>query len=67
MGLFCVLGHALVLSFDLADKLNAAVIVGILVPSGAALYFGLLYLLKFEELDALARMLRRFIPKRRAS
>jgi hypothetical protein len=62
-----VLGHALVLSFDLADKLNAAVIVGVLVPSGAALYFGLLYLLKFEELDALARMLGRFIPKRRAS
>ena len=52
---------------DLADKLNAAVIVGVLVPSGAALYFGLLYLLTFEELDALARMLRRFIPKRRAS
>ena len=67
MGLFCVLGHALVLSFDLADKLNAAVIVGVLVPSGAALYFGLLYLLKFEELDALAQMLRRFMPKRRAS
>jgi len=36
------------------------------VPSGAALYFGLLYLLKFEELDALAQMLRRFMPKRRA-
>jgi len=67
MGLYCVLGHALVLSFDLADKLNAAVIVGVLVPSGAALYIGLLYLLKFEELDTLARMLRRFIPKGRSS
>jgi len=65
MGLFCVFGHALVLSFDLLDKLHAAVIVGVLVPSGAALYFGLLYLLKFEELDALAGMLRRFIPQRR--
>jgi putative peptidoglycan lipid II flippase len=66
MGLFCFIGHALVLSFDLADKLNAAVIVGLFVPGGAALYFGLLYVLKFEELDALAGMLRRFIPKRKA-
>jgi len=31
------------------------------------LYFALLYLLKFEKLDILARMLRRFIPKGRAS
>jgi hypothetical protein len=66
MGLFCLAGHALVLSFDLADKLNAAVIVGVFVPGGAALYFGLLYLLKFEELNALAAMLRRFMPKRKA-
>lgn len=64
MGLFCVLGHAFVLNFGLADKFNAAVIVGVFVPGGAALYFGLLYLLKFEELDALAGMLRRFLPKR---
>jgi len=65
MGLFCFIGHAFVLSFDLADKLNAAVAVGVFVPSGAALYFGLLYLLKFEELDVLAGMVRRVLPKRR--
>lgn len=64
MGLFCGLGHAFVLSFELADKLNAAVIVGVFVPAGAAFYFGLLYLLKFEELNVLAAMLRRFMPKR---
>ena len=65
MGLFCFIGHACVLSFELADKLNAAVVVGVFVPSGAALYFGLLYLLKFEELDVLAGMVRRVLPKRR--
>jgi putative peptidoglycan lipid II flippase len=62
MGLFCLAGHALVLSFDLADKLRAAVIVCLFVPSGAALYFGLLYLLKFEELNMLRGMLLRFLP-----
>ncbi|MFQ3242320.1 MAG: putative peptidoglycan lipid II flippase [Lentimonas sp.] len=65
MGLFCFIGHGLVLSFELADKLNAAVIVGVFVPSGAALYLGVLYLLKFEELDLLAAMVRRVLPKRR--
>jgi hypothetical protein len=62
MGLFCWIGHALVLSFDLAEKMRAVVIVAGFVPGGAALYFGLLYLLKFEELDALAGMARRFMP-----
>ncbi|CAA6678918.1 MULTISPECIES: murein biosynthesis integral membrane protein MurJ [unclassified Lentimonas] len=65
MGLFCFIGHGLVLSFELADKLNAAVIVGVFVPGGAALYFGVLYMLKFEELDLLAGMVRRVLPKRR--
>jgi hypothetical protein len=36
----------------------------VFVPAGAAFYFGLLYLLKFEELNVLAAMLRRFMPKR---
>jgi len=66
MGFFCMLGHALVQSFGLADKLNAAVIVGVFVPSGAALYFGLLYLLKFEELDIFVGMLRRVILGRKS-
>lgn len=64
MGLFCGLGHAFVLSFELADKLSAAAIVGVFVPAGAAFYFWLLYLLKFEELNVLAGMLRRFMSKR---
>jgi putative peptidoglycan lipid II flippase len=66
MGLFCLIGNAVVLSFNLADKLNAAVVVCVFVPSGAALYFGLLSLMKFEEMDALTGLLRRFLPKRRA-
>jgi putative peptidoglycan lipid II flippase len=66
MGVFCLLGRALVDSFELVDKFNAAVIVGLFVPGGVTVYFGLLYFLKFEELDALVRMLRRMIPKRTA-
>ena len=65
MGLFCLMGHALVLGIDLAEKMRAAVIVLVFVPGGAALYFGLLYLLKFEELDELAGMARRVLPGRK--
>lgn len=62
MGLFCLVGRAFVLSFDLAEKVRAAVMVCVLVPGGAALYFGLLSLLKFEELRAFTAMARRFLP-----
>jgi hypothetical protein len=34
------------------------------VPGGAALCFRWLYLLKFEEMDALSGMVRRFVPMR---
>lgn len=61
MGAFCLLGNILVTGFGLADRLNAAAIVGVCVPGGAALYFALLYALKFEELAIVGTMLRRFI------
>lgn len=65
MGVFCMLGHSIVLSFDLADKLCAAITVCIFVPTGVVLYFGTLYLLKFEELDMLKDRVQQFISKRK--
>ncbi|MEN8662811.1 MAG: murein biosynthesis integral membrane protein MurJ [Lentimonas sp.] len=63
MGLGCAVGLLLVDSFQLVDKLHALVAVGVLVPGGVVLYFGLLYLFKFEEFDRLAGLLKRFLPK----
>jgi putative peptidoglycan lipid II flippase len=62
MGAFCWGGLWLVGGLDLAAKTHALVAVVLLVPSGAAVYFGLLYLFKFEELDSLAALLKRFLP-----
>jgi putative peptidoglycan lipid II flippase len=65
MGLFCWAGYWWLLGLDLTEKMTAALIVASLVPSGAALYFGVLYRLKFEELDILATAARRFLPGKR--
>ena len=65
MGLFCWVGHSCLLRLDLAAKLHALVSVAVLVPGGAALYFGLLYLIKFEELAVLAGFVQRFMPGKR--
>lgn len=61
MGVACVIALALVNGLDLADKTRAAVVVFLLVPGGAGLYFAVLYLLKFEELDALRTFVRRVL------
>ncbi len=63
MGVGCAAGLRLVEHFHLIEKLHALVAVGALVPGGVALYFGLLYLFKFEEFDRLAGLLKRFLPK----
>lgn len=63
MGLFCICGHVAVLSFNLAEKLYATLMVCVFIPFGAALYFGMLYLLKFEELNLLTGLFRRFLSK----
>jgi putative peptidoglycan lipid II flippase len=65
MGAACVVGLALVNSFDLAEKIRAAVVVLLFVPGGAGLYFVVLYLLKFEELAALQAIVRRVLPGRK--
>lgn len=62
MGAFCWGGLWLVEGFAFAAKMHAFVAVALLVPGGAALYFGLLYLFKFEELDGLAALFKRFLP-----
>jgi hypothetical protein len=48
----------------LGSKLSAALTVSICVPGGVGVYFALLYLLRFEELDALKKLLFRYLPKR---
>lgn len=62
MGLACAVAWPLLAGFGLGDKLDAALAVAVCVPGGVVLYFGLLYLLRFEELDALKGLLRRFLP-----
>ncbi len=63
MGLACALAWPLLAGFGLGDKLDAALIVGVCVPGGVCVYFAGLYLLRFEELDALKGMLLRYLPK----
>ncbi|MGZ0654017.1 murein biosynthesis integral membrane protein MurJ [Coraliomargarita sp. W4R72] len=64
MGLSCAAAWPWLASFDLGEKLSAALTVAICVPGGAAIYFALLYLLRFEEIDTLKGMLLRYLPKR---
>ena len=63
MGLACAVAWPWFDSFGLAEKLDATLAVAVCVPGGVGLYFGLLYLLRFEELDALKRLLARFVPR----
>ncbi len=62
MGLMCYGGLALIDGLGLSLKLHSIVSVAVLVPSGVCIYFGLLYLLKFEELNVLGDLVRRFLP-----
>jgi putative peptidoglycan lipid II flippase len=62
MGLACGAAWPWLAGFGLGAKLDASLAVALCVPGGACLYFALLYLLRFEELDALKGLLRRFVP-----
>lgn len=64
MGLACVCAWSWLAGLNLGDKLSAALIVGVCVPGGVCVYLTLLYLLRFEELDALKGLLLRYLPKR---
>lgn len=57
MGLVCALGLSLLGTFAFADKSQAWIVVICLVPMGVAVYFSVLYWLKFEELHALRNLL----------
>ncbi|MGB0414274.1 MAG: murein biosynthesis integral membrane protein MurJ [Coraliomargarita sp.] len=62
MGVICYGGLALIAGLELSLKLHAIVSVSLLVPGGVFVYFGLLYLLKFEELNVLGDLVRRVLP-----
>lgn len=64
MGLVCALAWQAVAQFDLNSKLSAALTVALCVPGGVAVYFALLYFLRFEEMGTLLGMLRRYMPKK---
>jgi peptidoglycan biosynthesis protein MviN/MurJ (putative lipid II flippase) len=61
MALFCAYGASLIGQLNLGVKLDALVVVGLLVPSGAAVYLSLLYFLRFEELETFKNLIGRFI------
>ena len=62
MGVACWCLAALLTEFGLGQKLTATLIVAVCVPGGAALYFGLLYWLRFEEFESLKKLLLRYKP-----
>ena len=64
MGLFCAFACSCMASFELSDKLSAALCLIVCVPGGVIVYFTLLYLLRFEELATLKAMLHSYMPKR---
>lgn len=64
MGLVCAFAWPLLDGLGLNAKLGAALTVTLCVPGGVCVYFALLYLLRFEELDALKGMLLRYLPRR---
>ncbi|WP_269526716.1 murein biosynthesis integral membrane protein MurJ [Coraliomargarita parva] len=57
MGIFCYLGVRLGALLDWSDKAQAILVVALLVPGGATLYFVLLKLLRFEELEQLVQLI----------
>lgn len=65
MGLFCAAAAGMIGQLGFDGKIYSLSVVLLLVPGGALLYFGVLYLLRFEEMDGLKRLLRRFTSAQR--
>ncbi|MBC8189191.1 MAG: murein biosynthesis integral membrane protein MurJ [Puniceicoccaceae bacterium] len=63
MGAVCAITSRWLNAFGFAEKLDAALAVAVCVPGGVCVYFALLYLLRFKELDALKALLLRYFPK----
>jgi len=64
MGLFCAFAWSCMAGLELNDKLSAALTVTVCVPGGVIVYFTLLHLLRFEELDTIKVMILSYILKR---
>lgn len=62
MGLACIIIFYIPVNFVTNEKITAALTVGVIVPIGVCIYLGLLYILRFEELDALKSILSRYLP-----
>lgn len=62
MGAACWFGAASLSGLGFEQKLTAVLAVVFCVPGGAGLYFGLLYWLRFEELESLKKLLLRYKP-----
>ena len=65
MGLFCLVLKNGVEGAGLEAKAEAALGVLLIVPAGVGLYAGLLWCLRFEEFDTLAKWLRRDAAERK--
>jgi hypothetical protein len=64
MGLFCIYAALWFGALPVPGKLGALAIVAVLVPVAVVIYFALLALFRFEELEALKTLLKRFIGRR---
>lgn len=64
MGAACGWVASLLGGLDTGQKATSVLLVLVCVPGGAAFYFCLLYWLRFEELDALKRLLIRGLSRR---
>lgn len=62
MGCVCWLVRMGAEQLGLEGKLSAGLIVGLGIPSGAAFYFGLLTLMRFEEMQLIRQLLKRWLP-----
>ena len=65
MGTTCLLLSTVVSMAEMGAKTGAILTVAIGVPSGASIYFALLYLLRFKDLDMIKSTLVRNLPSSR--
>jgi peptidoglycan biosynthesis protein MviN/MurJ (putative lipid II flippase) len=65
MGTICLLLSTVVSMAEMGAKTGAILTVAIGVPSGASIYFALLYLLRFKDLDMIKSTLVRNLPSSR--
>ena len=62
MGIACMLLLATISTAGFSPKLGATLVVATGVPAGVCVYFGLLYVLRFEDINIIKSMLIRNLP-----